>query len=211
MKQLLLAALFSLFATVAQAAGTIILLVDISSSINDQQMHLQIDSYTKAMQTVPSLQYVDVEVILFAQTVSHISSGSNAQAAAAFASYQVPRPEFRGATCLTNALEFVEELIPGLAHPIVIDISGDGEANCSDDDNIQAVLDRIAETGATVNTLYIENDGGIVDDYMPRDHHTFYQDLVRNNGFSMRANGFEDFEIALYEKLILEVGMLIKP
>ncbi len=210
MKNLLLSIAFSLFAATAHAAGTIVLMVDISSSINNEQMNLQIDSYALAMQTIPTLQYVDIEVVLFSSQPVHLVSGTSSDAAKAFTNYKILGPETRGTTCLNNALLYVEKILPNLKQPVVIDISGDGEANCSNDHQLNQTLDRIADTGAKINTLYIENTSTTSGDRSVGNPYLFYQQLVRNDGFTIQAAGFEDFEIALYEKLILEIGMLLK-
>lgn len=207
MKKILIALVLWMHTSIAYAMGTIILLVDVSSSINNEQMALQINSYAKSMLSIPTLRYVQVEVVTFATDPVHISSGNYEEAAAAFASYTIFPYEERGTTCLANALDYIESILPTLPPPVILDISGDGQANCGEEERIPLILNRMAVSGLRVNTLYINNPENILgpDQSDPR---AFYQSLTRNNGFSIEARGFQDFELALWEKLILELSML---
>lgn len=207
MRQLFVA-LLVLFPSVANAAGTIILLIDVSSSIDETQMRLQIDGYLNAVTHISTLQYVNLEVILFGTEPEHISSGNSKQAAAAFATLEILPPAHRGATCLTDALKYVEKLLPELPQPVILDISGDGEANCMNNHFLEPTLDRIAAADVRVNTLYVNNDTMQISGPDAMNPQLFYRNLVRNNGFAIVANNFDDFELALWEKLVLEVSQL---
>lgn len=214
MKKLVAALFISLWATVSWAQGTVILLVDVSTSIDKEDFELQLDSYAQAMTEVYGMRLVNVEAILFASETRHISSGTNITAAAAFNNADRSRSPSTGATCLYEALVYVEALIPSVPKPVVLDISGDGEANCANADNVPAVIDRIAAQGVQINTLYIDtgavsvqNSINGVQDFA--DAYAYYQSLTRNGGFSMMAEGFQDFELALFEKLSLELAYAI--
>jgi uncharacterized protein with von Willebrand factor type A (vWA) domain len=188
----------------AQETGTVILLVDISSSISTEQMKLQMDSYASVLQFVASVRNKRVIPIVFSVESEVLSNGTYTDAINAFASYPILRPEFRGHTCLSSALIRVERMLPNLPTPIVLDISGDGEANCSTSGSIPDILDRMAEDyNVQVNTLYIEND-------LPNSTrgYDYYKSLTRNSGFIMSVETFMDFELSLFEKLVMEVSWL---
>ena len=194
-----------LLTTAPAKAGSLVLLVDISSSIEVTEMHLQLDSYARLMNDMPTIRHVHIEVILFGQTPELIASGNYKDAALAFATYDVIGPEYRGTTCLTEALKLVQARLNSLSQPVIIDISGDGEANCYSDKYLQNVLDEIAETGARINTLYIDKAPNYI---QSENNLRFYQSLTRNSGFTMKAEDFYDFELALFEKLTLELAEL---
>ena len=193
----------------ANINGTIILLVDISSSISMSNLHLQLDSYADSMTSVGGLYGAHVVAIVFDAVPRLISSGTNLDAYHAFTNYPRLEAQYRGNTCLASALEFVELMIPTLPQPVILDISGDGEANCGRQATIPATLDRIAAQNVQVNTLFITS--GDFNAMSVGPHFTpyfFYQSMRRNNGFSVVANGFQEFEISLFEKLTLELSYL---
>lgn len=205
---------FTLWATVAAAQGTVVLLVDESSSLDRFELEIQYGSYERAMTGVAGLYAVDVVVVGFSSAPRIISMGSNLDAQAAFARLRndveyAENITDRGSTCLYEGLELVEALLPDLAHPVVLDISGDGEANCVNSDWIPQVLDRIAAQGVQVNTLYMPSDGGPIQGPDEVATLPFYQSLERNNGFTILADGMDDFELALFEKLTLELAYVI--
>ncbi len=216
MKILLLSMFLCLVAISAQARGTIILLVDISSSITAEQMELQMNSYATAMSGIPSLRNVNIEVVEFATKPALIYSGDSDGAALAFANYKRTGPWRHGSTCLGKALTLIETMIPKLPQPVILDISGDGEANCTTHESIMQSLDNMAAQGVRVNTLYIANQSGISNDVLQvnplaaseNSNYKFFESLTRNHGFTMQADNFFDFELALFDKLILEISML---
>lgn len=207
--KLIVAIWFFLISSVANAqeSGTVILVVDISSSISNEQMYLQMGSYASVLDTVASVRSRRIVSIVFSTTPEIISNGSYQDAIAAFNSYPILDLEHRGQTCLSTALLAVEDLLPTLPRPIVIDISGDGEANCEGLGTIPSILDRmVSNFDVQVNTLYIENN--LLDHVMGLRGYDFYETLVRNDGFIMNATSFMDFEFSLFEKLTLEISWL---
>lgn len=198
----ILTVLFLMWATIAQAQGTIVLLVDTSSSMTTGQLDIQFDSYAKALRELPYLNNVNIEVVLFGDNPIHISSGDRLTAAAAFDAVDRNSYNFRGSTCLTKALGFVELMINSLPPPVVIDISGDGEANCTNVKELHPTLDRIASRGVRVNTLLVTNQ--VYEDTSPV---TEYQNMTRD-GFMIHAKSYYDFELAIFEKLTVEIAQL---
>jgi len=205
----LVAMLIVLFGTVAvaQESGTVVLLVDTSSSISSEQMRLQIDSYASVLQSVASVRNKRVVPIVFNTNPQILSNGSYMDAVGAFLRFPIVGPPERGQTCLSAALFLVEQLLPTLPRPVVLDISGDGEANCADSGTIPATLDRIANNhGVQVNTLFIDN-------HLPNPASGFkgfeyYKSLTRKHGFIIEAKSFMDFELSLFEKLTMEISWL---
>lgn len=207
----LLTLLFSLFfGTFALANnGTLILVVDNSNSIKPPELTLQLDTYAKLTEEIPTLQMVNIEVIIFDENYYHISSGSNLDASKAFASFPI-RPETeRGSTCLTKTLMYIDSIVLTLPQPVTIDISGDGEANCPHKFKIGEVLTSLKNKNVRINTLFIkptsslgmENPDTMID---------FYKSLVINGGFFTKADTFYEFEDALYRKLVVEVSMMME-
>lgn len=192
----------------AQSGGSLILLVDTSSSIDAAELDLQLNSYARAMKSVAGLTNVHIEVVVFQNSPVLISSGSNVDAHDAFVKHPRLESEDRGATCLATALDFVESIIKRVPKPVVLDISGDGEANCERRDEIPVILDRIASYGTQVNTLFINPGYAIGTGKESADLHAFYNSLRRNGGFTVVADGFADFELALFEKLVIELSFL---
>lgn len=201
-----IALLMSMWFTQIQAAGTIILLVDTSSSMTRPELNHQLTNYSKAMREIIHLRGVNIEVVLFDNDPAHISSGSWKNAADAFDRVERTRAEFRGLTCMVTALNYVETLIHSVPQPVVLDISGDGEANCDNSPQLHDVLDRIASKGVQINTLLVNAPKPPYDNQSPQ---AAYEAITRNNGFMIEAYSFYDFEEALFEKLILEVAELL--
>ena len=202
----ILTALFLVWATISQAQGTIVLLVDTSSSMTTGQLDIQFDSYAKALRELPYLDNVNIEVVLFGDRPFLIASGNRFSAATAFDNINRNSYSYRGSTCLTKALWFVEMMLDKLPPPVVIDISGDGEANCHDVKELHPTLDRIASRGVRVNTLLVTNQAynGILEDTSPV---TEYQNMTRD-GFMIHAKSYYDFELAIFEKLTVEIAQL---
>lgn len=210
-----LLALFFLFSGPIYANGTVVLLVDVSQSLSIPQINLQMEAYASALLEIDTLEHVNIEVITFSNRPNHIASGSRETASIAFSSYSQGTDTTRGATCINSALEYVEQIFHTLPAPVVIDISGDGESNCPEEDGkLIPTLDRLEQLGVQINTLYVTNAhlqnlpyiGSTIksDDNL----RSFYESMTRNFGFTMTAASFEDFEDVLIRKLSLEVAYL---
>lgn len=199
--------LLSTLSLYAQNNGSLVLVVDTSSSISDENYYLQMESYARAMLEIPSLRNMHIEVILFASDPRRLSSGTNIMAAQAFSNTERPAMD-NGSTCLENALALVDLILPTLPTPVVVDISGDGEANCFDRATIPSLLDSIAAQDARINTLLIEETMSDDPVSVERRNQTvkFYESLTRNNGFSMVVEGYYDFEFSIFEKIIMETS-----
>ena len=207
----LLASFFSIYSSsIATARGTVILLVDTSSSITDDQSVLQLGSYAKAMTRIAALNYVDIKIVTFGSSPKLIYEGDNNGAAEAFINAMAAKVITpRGSTCLGAALELIHNLVNDIDGKIVLDISGDGEANCKNRRNISYELDKLSDKGVQINTLYIKSNGIMAHPgnttETPED---FFKSMVRNSGFSISVHNYDDFELSLFEKLAIEVSWI---
>ena len=84
-----------------------------------------------------------------------------------------------------------KNMLPLLPKPIVLDISGDGEANCAGLDAISDILDNmVTNHGVQVNTLFIDNN--LPNSVTELKGFEYYKSLLRNSGFIMEAKSFMD-------------------
>lgn len=208
----MIAALF-FAASPAMSNGTLVLLVDMSQSISEEDVNLQLESYAAAMEWITPLEHINIEVILFAKEYKHISSGSRDAAAYAFRN---PGSIDRSSTCLHEALVYVNSIYELLPKPVIIDISGDGEDNCGIDEYaIHRVLDDLEQKGATINTLMIPVGDGVfrflsdpseVQNKKNELQH-FFSSLTRGpDSFFMYIENFYDFEEAIIKKIVKEIS-----
>lgn len=206
---LLLTTSFSL-----HARGTLVLVVDLSASISDENVELQMESYATAMEWITPLENMNIESIIFGKKTYHISSGSRQNAARAF---RINQSIDRSSTCLHQALSYVESIYDTLPQPVIIDISGDGEENCDHSEYTHELLNRLEEKGAIVNTLMIPPNKEAMMEYMDEsafgkkqnDLKNYYQSLTRGQGsFFMYIENFYDFEEAIIRKIVKEIALL---
>ena len=198
--------------------GTLVLVVDLSASISDEHVELQIESYAKAMEWITPLEYMNIEAIMFGMKTYHISSGSRQNAAYAFRN---PPTIDRSSTCLHQALMHVESIFDTLPQPVIIDISGDGEENCDLSAYTHELLDRLEAKGAVVNTLMIPSNKKRMATYMGEALYMdetelnlkqekikdYYESLTRGKGsFFMYIENFYDFEEAIIRKIVKEIA-----
>lgn len=194
--------------------GSLVLVVDLSASISQENVELQMQSYATAMEWITPLEYLNIEAIIFGKKTYHISSGSRQNAARAF---RINQSIDRSSTCLHQALSYVESIYDTLPQPVIIDISGDGEENCDHSDYTHDLLDRLEAKGAIINTLMIPVNKESMMIYMDEstfnkkqiDFKNYYQSLIRGQGaFSMYIENFYDFEEAIIRKIIKEISFL---
>jgi hypothetical protein len=221
--KILLAFFFTfVMAVAAQARGTIVLVVDISNSLSPAELEVQYSSYTEVLRSIPYLEGINIEVVLFENEVHHVSSGSALAAAAVFDELPRSSTDERGITCLNQALQYVDLMLPTLPQPVVVDISGDGDANCDGyhpaghHGPLHETLDRLANQGVIINTLFMIDETFDYEETIGVEEYMnfmltpiqFYESLRRNNGFSITAEGIMHFEEALFRKLSLELAQL---
>lgn len=213
-KYIFLSFLLFFASPVLAVQGTLVLVVDLSASISDENVELQMESYAKAMEWITPMEYMNIEAIIFGKKIYHISSGSRHNAAYAFRN---PPTIDRSSTCLHQALMHVESIFDTLPQPVIIDISGDGEENCDLSAYTHELLDRLEAKGAIVNTLMIPANKENMMIYMDEstfnkkqvDLKRYYESLTRGKGsFFMYIENFYDFEEAIINKIVKEIALL---
>ncbi len=191
------------------------LLVDVSSSVNDQEFRLQADGLAAAFRA-PAVRSalrrlarrgVAVSVIQWANHANQRSSvdwtllrGDADAFRLAERIAAMPRLDSRGHTAIGSALDVALAALEtnrfaGLRR--VIDVSGDGRAN--DGVPLHAARDRALDRGVTVNGLAILNELPHLDRY-------FRKYLIGGAGsFVMVARDYADFAAAMTGKLLREI------
>lgn len=195
MKSFLISVLLFLFSSAAFAGGTLVLIVDKSGSIRDNEMRLMTESYARALSELTILDGIQVEVIFFADKAVTVASGPAKEVAHKF----LEHVEVGSNTCLEYALGIVVDNFDKYDPPVVVDISADGDANCYHANLVPSHLDKLEELGATVNTLFVLN--------------TEYEAWIPNwkrgpDSFSIVASTYYDFEEAIFQKLAREIASL---
>jgi hypothetical protein len=191
------------------------LLVDVSSSVNDEEFRLQADGLAAAFRApavVDALRRlarrgVAVSVIQWADHENQRTSvdwmllrGDADTRRLAARIEAMPRLDHRGHTAIGSALAFALKSLEanrftGLRR--VIDVSGDGRAN--DGVPLHAQRDRALERGVTVNGLAILNELPHLDRY-------FHKYLIGGAGsFVIVARDYVDFAAAMTRKLLREI------
>lgn len=198
-----------LFSPKTHASGTLILLVDMSDSIDPNELEYQMNSYVSVLSSLYGLSSFRYEIITFAGNYSHVvQNGSIDDALTFFNDYQRPGGD---ATCLGGPFHLILDLIDELPEPIIIDITGDGPHNCQNIQgrtdnitlkNLHLLIDEIYIRNVIINTLYIGQETNF-----NVDHYREFSEMMRG-GFALNANSFLNFEYALFEKLAREIAML---
>ncbi len=192
------------------------LLVDVSSSVNDEEFHLQVGGLAAAFRS-PAVRDairrsarrgIAVGVIQWANSANQRISlewtllrGDADALHLATRIASMPRLDHRGHTAIGAALAFaLEELesnrFAGLRR--VIDVSGDGRNN--DGRPMGSIREEILERGVTINGLAILNELPLLDGY-------FRKYLIGGAGsFVTIARDYADFAEAITHKLVREIN-----
>lgn len=221
----------------------LIVAVDVSNSVDDQRYRLQMEGIAQALEDPGVIQAIAGGAkggILFSMVTwadlpkvalpwTRISNAADAQATAKRVR-ALPRQggEF---TCMSRMMRFVSDKIvpqiPARAVKVVLDISGDGQDNCNEQEPVDAVRDELVKYGVTVNGLPIlegageavaEAPGGVsTQSYLPEEQkgaplEDWYRAHVKGGpgSFVLPANGYADFGRAIRQKFVLEVSSLMK-
>ncbi|MEM7227000.1 MAG: DUF1194 domain-containing protein [Pseudomonadota bacterium] len=194
----------------------LILAVDTSSSVSSQEFDLQMQGLAEAFRH-PSVQAaieaagdlgIAVAMVQWSdnrkQTVAIpwqvLRGAASAEAFAAEIS-RTPRFLVGGGTALGGALDFSLRQFGRNAfngRRKVIDISGDGRTNQGA--HPSRFRDEAVALGITINGLAILNEDVYVDRYYR------YNVIGGTGAFVMTAQDYEDFSVAILEKLIKEIA-----
>ncbi len=215
-RMLLIAAAISLGAApVARAAAlAVVMAIDVSASVTAGSFVLQRDGIAhafadprlvEAISAAPDgvdvlvLEWSDPDAIETAVGWTHVSDRDSAAHFARMI-HRAKRGS-RGATAIGPALAAAAAQFDHLPHPAarrVIDISGDGIANLGEPP--QAVRDRIAKTGITINGLAILARYPWLEAYYRRNV------IAGLGAFVLAAKDFDSFSEAMLQKLLAEVA-----
>lgn len=186
---------------------SLILLVDVSGSVNDLRFNLQKEGIVNALKD-PAVHRAIWQQRGIAVTIIEWETNSatvvpwqiltNPQEAIAFAHYyQTSTRSGQGVTNMGQALGAALDALPsspcqGVRE--VIDISGDGKAD--DPTLLSMQLQRAESLNVTINGLPILGEEGLAE---------FYSTVILN-GFMLAASSFEDFARAIRQKLAQEIS-----
>jgi len=198
----------------------LVLALDVSLSVGDQEYRLQRDGIATAFESpallaavaggkthaidVLVLEWSDPEIQTVTVDWTRVSDAASANAFAAKVR-QTSRTS-NGLTAIGNGLlagAAAFERLPDQAARRVIDVSGDGMANigapCTD------VRDALVAKGITINGLVMLNDEPWVDG--------FYSDNVVGGpgAFLMQVADYREFAAAIQQKLLSEIVALPRP
>ena len=194
-----------LFTCMAYAQHTLILAIDVSASIDDEEQMIQMEGYGSVLQFFPYLEGHHVEVILFSSRAVSVSSGTLSDAQRFFDNWHIP-PEVYGrstpVTCTWTVFQYILDTIDQYPGVITLDISGDGPENCAPDERIEELTSQLDEAGVMINALVI------MDERRPHDAANaveYYTDHVIN-GFLFQAQSFLDVAETLHRKIALEMS-----
>ncbi len=200
-----------------QAVGLeLVLLVDVSASVNDEEFRLQVGGLATAFESTAVLDAIRAlaprgMAVCVVQWANHANQQKSVDwtvlhrdtDALWFAEQiaSMPRMIHGGHTAIGDALAFaLNELrsnrYSGLRR--VIDVSGDGRAN--DGRPLRAAREEVLEHGITINGLAILNELPLLGKY-------FRDRLIGGAGaFVMTARDYTDFAQAIRHKLEREIG-----
>ena len=224
----------------------LILSVDVSNSVDASRYKLQMEGIARALEDPGVLAAITSgshgQILLTLVTwADHAAIGipwqiiRSAADAREFAAAIRKLPQQAGEyTCVARMFGTVHDtVIPALPFQptkIIVDVSGDGIDNCTDQDEVDAKRDAIANAGVRINGLPIivrgENDLVGVGAYRapgyglrelkrgPETEATtldlwYKAHVVAGPGsFELPANGFEDFGRAFRQKFVTEISSL---
>lgn len=202
----------------AEVDTAIIVSVDVSSSVDQNRYHLQMEGIAAALEDPEVLNAVlggPKGSILFSMVTwadkSKLSVPwtviSSKEQAKVLADRVRTLPQDGGEfTCLARMLRYVADKVvarmPAKANKVVVDVSGDGPDNCNTGTLIEAAKTDLFGGGATINGLPIleGNDAATIEDW--------YKDNVIGGpgSFLMAAQGYDDVARAFRQKFVVEVS-----
>lgn len=233
MPRLLCCFLFALLMLAPQARAqegvdvALVLLDDVSGSINDQQFETQKDGYFAAFTDAKvhaaiqggALGQILVAYVEFAsdfqvRTVLPWTIIKDAASARAFAEAMRAAPwSFRGRTSISAGIDEAMRLmanIPVATDRKVIDVCGDGTNNLGRP--VSEARDDAAKQGVVINGLALANDSDVpwlyAHTHPPGGLGNYYRENVTigPGNFVIEINSFESFAEAIKRKLIQEIS-----
>lgn len=222
---LLLAALCTSVPAIALPVDLeLVLAVDISGSVDEEEGQLQRDGYVQAFRDPRVLEairsgfhgriavnYIEWADVAVRHVVMDWQLVSDAASAARVADLIATAPKIRGRyTSISGAIELAAAQFAKNdfeSRRMVIDISGDGANN--NGGLVTGYRDKAVAAGITINGLPIVNDRPGPFGQLPmRDLDEYYRNCVIGGpwAFIVVAEGFQSFANAVRRKLLIEIG-----
>lgn len=193
-------------------AVALVLLMDVSGSITDRDMRLQLDATARALVSEQITNIIErlpgglaVKAIAFGPWPEQVTPWTIIQTshqASEFAlrlrQYQRD-DEIQNGTYLGRAMNFAIdqfETVPCQPDEMVIDISTDGEA---DPEPVQQARNRAEEALIRINAIGIGRPE-LLSSFL-------YQSVITSNGFHIAVDTWQDFERAIRRKISLEIAL----
>jgi Ca-activated chloride channel homolog len=200
-----------LLAEPASACETALLLaIDVSSSIDEGEYHVQTDGMADALLdpdiaealeqgqvALSVIQWSGIGSQMVAMPWTRIQSQADI-AAFSKAAREMPRAFINSDTAVGDAIAFasIQFLAVRDCHHLVIDVSGDGTANAG---TATRTASHIAElAGITINGIAIESIGVAVTNF-------YRQQVITKGGFVITARGHLEYPKSIREKIRREV------
>jgi hypothetical protein len=217
----------------ARAAGDpvdvlLVLAVDISRSVDEDEARLQREGYRSAVADpavveairggmigaigIAYVEWAGAEYQRLVLPWQRIAGVADAQAWSEKLA-EAPRASLSW-TSISGAIDFSRKVMAEAPHEAtrrVIDISGDGVNNSGG--AVEAARDRAVAEGITINGLPIVNDRPTFGRMPPVPLDDYYRDTVigGDGAFVVVAENFESFGAAVKRKLIREIAALPGP
>jgi len=205
LKKLVLCAGLCLFVVqqgpMAQGVSTwLVLVVDRSGSIDDDELRLQRDAYVEILrdpEMASAFANASVAIVEFDSSAEvAVNWASATEAADAYARYRPVAP--RGGTAIGRGLETALALLEGKTGDRIIDVSGDGRDN-RDQILLAQTRKQALQGDIEINGLIFE---GRSNDRVTR----YFQEKVIT-GFTVTIGNLNDFADALRRKLRRELNL----
>jgi hypothetical protein len=227
----LLFAVFLLVAAPALAEPVdlqLVLAVDVSRSVDDEEFRLQREGYANALKdprvlaTIFTGAHHAIGVTYMEWSNAHLqrqvvkwSKISDGESAALFAEAILAAPRsFAGWTSISGAIDYAMALFersPFESERLVIDISGDGSNNSGRP--VAEARDDALAAGITINGLPIVNERP--SPWLPAEPNLdeyYLKNVIGGPGsFMIVAEDFTSFQTAILNKLIREIAALPAP
>lgn len=195
----------------------LVLAVDVSSSVDDDEYDLQMRGLSEAFRNPDILEAIQtaggngiaVAVVQWSEKDQQVlavnwTKVADSRSANALSRKirNAPRALIGGQTSIGGAIEFSLGQFAGSPFDgwrKVIDLSGDGRANSGV--HPMTMRDQAMAVGVTINALAILNEEPFLDSY-------YRNTVIGGNGaFLMIADDYEDYAAAILSKLLREIGV----
>jgi hypothetical protein len=226
---LLLALLLAVPASATETVDLqLVLAVDVSRSVDDEEFRLQREGYAEALKdprvlaSILTGRHRAIGVTYMEWSNAHLqrqvvkwSRISDGETAALFAEAILSSPRsFSGWTSISGAIDYAMRLFetsPFESERLVIDISGDGSNNSGRP--VSEARDDALKLGITINGLPIVNERP--SPWLPPEPNLdeyYMKNVIGGPGsFMIVAEDFASFQTAILNKLIREIATLAIP